>query len=244
MDGIGPRLREARVSMQLTLREVEEQSGRLAEQWGNPAYKISLSWLSRVEQGNGDLSATKLIVLAFIYGLTNEQMLALCPTAIATSPLLNHPVGPNSTVLLGEGPLEEHAKLWLPFSVLTEPPPENTELMSNEQGPLPGRYRRGMIGKGDRAMHPMMQAGSIVLIDTYKRAIANRKQWNHEFDRPVYFLLARSGYFCGFCELDKEGDWLTVVPHPLSPESSKRWRYRKEIEVIGTIAAYFTRRPA
>ena len=77
MDGIGSRLRAARVRWQLTLREVEERSLRLAQQWGSPAYQISASWLDRIERVNRALSARKLIVLAFIYGLTAEQMLSL-----------------------------------------------------------------------------------------------------------------------------------------------------------------------
>jgi hypothetical protein len=90
----------------------------------------------------------------------------------------------------------------------------------------------------------MIPAGSFVLIDTRKRAIASRKEWNHEFDRPIYFLLTRTGYVSGFCELDRDSEWLTLVPHALSHETSKRWRYRKEIEVIGTVAAVCMRRVA
>ena len=67
MEGIGAKLRAARSRWQLTLREVEERSLKLAQQWGNPAYRISASWLDRVERENRGLSATKLIVLAVIY---------------------------------------------------------------------------------------------------------------------------------------------------------------------------------
>ena len=81
MEGIGGKLRAARVQWQLTLREVEDRSARLADQWGNPAYKISASWLDRVEREDGGLSATKLIVLAVIYGLSAEQMLGMCTPA-------------------------------------------------------------------------------------------------------------------------------------------------------------------
>ncbi len=117
-------------------------------------------------------------------------------------------------------------------------------LLPSEQGVLPAHYRRGVIGCRDRTLEPMIRPGSIVLIDTQKRAIAGRKEWNHEFDRPIYFLLTRTGYVSGFCELDKDSQWLTLVPHPLSYETSKRWRYRKEIEVIGTVTALFMRRAA
>ena len=81
-----------------------------------------------------------------------------------------------------------------------------------------------------------------MLIDTMKRAIASRRAWTHEFDRPIYFLITRVGYVSGFCELDRDAEWLTLVPHPLSYETSKRWKYRKEIEVIGTVAGVLMRR--
>ena len=244
MEGIGGKLRAARLQWQLTLREVEERSNRLAQEWGNPAYQISASWLDRVERENRVLSATKLIVLAVIYGLTAAQLLALCSPAGAKPEMLEPSSTPNATLLLAKGPLEEHARLWLPDKLVTDPPPEMTMLLPTEQGVLPVHYRRGIIGERDRSLEPMIRAGSIVLIDTQKRAIASRRQWNHEFDRPIYFLLTRTGYVSGFCELDKDSEWLTLVPHPLSYETSRRWRYRKEIDVIGTVAAVFMRRVA
>ena len=244
MEGIGGKLRAARVQWQLTLREVEDRSGRLAEQWGNPAYKISASWLDRVEREDGGLSATKLIVLAVIYGLSAEQMLGMCTPANVDPAQFEQSSRPNATMLLMKGALEEHAKLWLPDKLVTDPPPQDTMLLPAEQAVVPAHYRRGIIGQRDRTMEPMMKAGSIVLIDTQKRAIANRREWTNEFDRPIYFLMTHKGYVSGWCELDKDADWLTVVPHPLSFESSRRWRYRKEIEVIGTVAAMFMRRIA
>jgi transcriptional regulator with XRE-family HTH domain len=245
MDGIGGQLRLARQRAGLKLREVEERSNLAAQQWGNSGYKISASWLYRVENEDRGLSATKLIVLAYIYNLTTDQMLALCPGASDSCAQLEHISSPNATLLLERRPLEDHARLWLPDKLLTEPPSENTTLLQAEQGVLPVNLRRGVIGRQDRTMEPMILAGSSVLIDIQKRAIAGRKDWIHEFDRPIYFLFTRIGYFCGFCELDRKQDWLQLVPHQLSPEPiGKRWRYRKEVEVIGTVAGLFTRRAA
>ncbi len=244
MPGIGTELRTARLKWGLTLREVQERSLHLAQQWGNPRYGISASWLDRVERENRGLSATKLIVLASVYGLTADQMLALCPTAKTSAPDLEELSSPNATLLLTQGPLQEHAELWLPDKLVTDTPPEETTLLKHETATMPSRYTRGIIGRRDRTLEPMIQAGSIVLIDTQRRAIASRKEWNHEFDRPIYFLLTRAGYVSGFCELDKQAEWLTLVPHALSYETSKRWKYRKEIEVIGTVAGIFMRRVA
>lgn len=245
MDGIGDKLREARSRWKLSLREVEERSSQLAAQWQNPAYRISASWLDRVEREDRGLSASKLIVLAVIYGLTAEQMIALCPAPGAgSSHELSQIAAPNATLLLSSGPLEQHARQWLPDSFLTDPLPDATTLLSSESAALPSQYRRGVIGQRDRTLEPMIRGGSIVLIDTQRRAIATRKEWTHEFDRPIYFLVTRTGYVSGFCELDKGSDWLTLVPHPLSYETSKRWKYRKEIEVIGTVTGVLMRRMA
>ena len=245
MSGIGNNLRDARLRWKLSLREVEERSSQLAMQWQNAAYRISASWLDRVEREDRGLAATKLIVLAVIYGLTAEQMIGLCPESGAgAGHELSQVSAPNATLLLSSGALEQHAKHWLPDSFLTDPLPEATTLLPSGHGILPSQYKRGVIGQRDRMLEPMIRGGSIVLIDTQKRAIASRKEWTHEFDRPIYFLVTRVGYVSGFCELDKESDWLTLVPHPLSYETSKRWKYRKEIEVIGTVAGVFMRRMA
>jgi transcriptional regulator with XRE-family HTH domain len=244
MGGIGTKLRDSRLKFQLTLREVEERSSQLAQQWENPAYSISASWLDRVEREDRGLSATKLIVLAFIYGLPTEEMIALCPASGKPRLPLDAILVPNTTILLTKGPLEEHARNCLPDTFLEDPFPEATTLLPPDKEMLPAHYRRGVIGRRDRVLEPMVRAGSIVLIDTRKRAIAGRKDWTHEFDRPIYFLITRTGYASGWCELDKQSEWLTLVPHPLSYETSKRWRFRKEIEVVGTVAAVFSRRTA
>jgi transcriptional regulator with XRE-family HTH domain len=244
MQDIGSRLRSTRTSWGLSLREVEERSSRFATQWGNSDYRISASWLDRVERGNGALSAAKLIVLAAIYNLRPEQVLGLCSLPVSQSFHVDETLSPNSTLLLSNGPLDEQAKTWLPESLVDNPPPQETTLLPSADSTLPTQYRRGIIGRLDRTLEPMIPAGSFVLIDTRKRAIASRKEWNHEFDRPIYFLLTRTGYVSGFCELDRDSEWLTLVPHALSHETSKRWRYRKEIEVIGTVAAVCMRRVA
>ncbi len=244
MAGIGQKLRDARLKWQLTLRDVEERSSQMAVQRDNPAYKISASWLDRVEREDRALAATKLIVLAVIYGLTADELLALIPGVHANNKLEQFPSMPNATQLLVHGPLEEHARQLLPDTFLTDPIPEFTSILPTEPGLLPAHYRRGVIGQRDRTLEPMVCAGSIVLIDTQKRTIASRREWTHEFDRPIYFLMSRAGYASGFCELDRESEWLTLVPHPLSYESSRRWRFKKEIEVIGTVAGILARRTA
>ena len=79
MNGIGSQLQQIRRCLGLTLRDVEQQTALLAQRAGVAACRISASWLNRVEREDRELSGTKLIVLAHIYNLTNEEILALCP---------------------------------------------------------------------------------------------------------------------------------------------------------------------
>jgi transcriptional regulator with XRE-family HTH domain len=235
MGGIGGRLRAIRRQWQLSLREVEERSLRFAQERGSQSYQVSASWLDRLEREEHELTVNKLIALAEIYNIPTEQLLRSMYPANTQTALLKQDSGPNATLLLTEGPLEEQARYLLPDTLGTDQPPDETTLLSVESGQLLAPYRRGIIGKRDLTLDPMIPAGSVVQIDTQKRAISSRRDWTHEFQRPIYFLMTRDSYVCGWCELDKASDWLTLIPHPLSPASSRRWRYRKEIENLGRV---------
>jgi transcriptional regulator with XRE-family HTH domain len=231
---LGVGLRTIRQQLKLTLREVEERSLHFAREWGKKHYQISASWLVRVEREEHELTVNKLIVLSYIYNLPAGQLLrAIDPVDLR--PMLLRPLSiPNATMLTG-GPLEERARYLLPDTRDPVQPPDETTLLSAGDDSLEGPYRRGIIGKRDRTLDPMIPAGSIVHIDSRKRAISSRKNWTHEFHRPIYFLMTRDSYLCGWCELDRQSEWLTLIPHPLSPASSRRWKYRKEIENIGRV---------
>jgi transcriptional regulator with XRE-family HTH domain len=232
--GIGGGLRAIRKRWQLSLREVEKRSLRFAQEHGSQSHQISASWLVRLEREDHELTVNKLIALADIYNLPAEELLRSTHPR-SPQPILRHLSTPNVTMLLTEGPLEEQARY-----MLTEPPdadqlPDETVLLPMGGGLSQAPYRRGIIGKRDRTLEPMIRPGTIVHIDTQKRSISLRKDWKHEFQRPIYFLMTREGYVCGWCELDKTSEWLTLVPHPLSPVSSRRWKYRTEIENLGRV---------
>jgi transcriptional regulator with XRE-family HTH domain len=234
MVGMGAKLRAIRRQWQLSLREVEERSLRFAQQRGSPSYQVSASWLDRLEREEHELTVNKLIALADIYNVPADQLLrSVYPSP--PSPILRQLSTPNATMLLTDGPLEEQARYLLPDTPFAGPVPNETALLPAESGSFTASFRRGIIGKRDFTLDPMIPAGSIVQIDTQKRAICSRKDWTHEFQRPIYFLMTRDSYVCGWCEIDKTSNWLTLMPHPLSPASSRRWRYRTEIENIGRV---------
>jgi transcriptional regulator with XRE-family HTH domain len=233
--GIGLALRAIRQQWQLSLREVERRSLRLAQQRGSQSYQVSAGWLNRLEREEHELTVNKLIALAHIYNLSIERLIRSIYPGDAHPPSLRQLSSPNATMLLTQGPLEEQAKYLLPDTLSLDRPPDETTLLAAENSASLAPYRRGIIGKRDCTLDPMVPPSSIVYVDTQKRAISSRRDWIHEFQRPIYFLTTRDGYVCGWCELDPESDWLTLIPHPLSPARSRRWRYRKEIESIGRV---------
>jgi transcriptional regulator with XRE-family HTH domain len=233
--GIGLVFRAIRQQWKLTLREVEERSLRFAQERRNQSYQISASWLNRLEREEHELTVNKLIVLAEIYNLRPEHLLRTLYPENPQPGLLRQLSSPNATMLLTEGPLEDRASYLLQDTLGPDHPPDETMLLATEIRPSLTPYRRGIIGQRDLTLDPMIPAGSIVHINTRERAISSRKDWTHEFQRPIYFLMTREGYVCGWCELDKASEWLTLIPHPLSPASSRRWKYRTEIENLGRV---------
>jgi transcriptional regulator with XRE-family HTH domain len=122
-----------------------------------------------------------------------------------------------------------------------DPVPDETTLLSQASGLSPAPYKWGIIGTRDRTLEPLFSTGSIVQIDTRRLEISPRKEWAHELQRPIHFLKTGDAYFCGWCELDPPGEWLTLVPHPLSPASRRSWKYPKEVEILGRVVAVNTR---
>jgi len=234
---IGFLLRTIRRQWQLSLREVAERSLSLAQERDDPSYRVSASWLDRLEREEHELTVNKLVALSAIYNVPAEQLLRAMYPGKSSNLRPQNRLGPNGTVLLREGPLADHARYLLPDAPLAPSLPDETTLLPAADEHITARYQRGIIGKRDLTLDPMIPTGSIVHIDSHKRTISSRRDWRNEFRRPIYFLMTRDGYVCGWCELDGTSDWLTVIPHPLSPVSSRRWKYRKEIEILGRVFA-------
>ncbi len=52
MPGIGDLLRSIRSQWGLSLRDVNDRSKALAQQWGSRSYKVSVSWLAKLEKAS------------------------------------------------------------------------------------------------------------------------------------------------------------------------------------------------
>jgi hypothetical protein len=156
-----------------------------------------------------------LKALAQVYSTSIDRFAALLYSENELSPILDQRSRPNNT---------------FPDQSRNE-----TTLLSTDSGQARTPYLRAIIGKLDQTLHPMVPPGSIVQIDSGQREISAKKDWSNEFQRPIYLLRAKDGYVCGWCELDENSRWLTLIPHPLSPAPSRRWIYGTEVENLGKV---------
>jgi hypothetical protein len=180
--------------------------------------------------------------LAEIYSIPLDQLLRAVYPRNAETQNPDQLSSPNANEL----PIEGLGKVPARRSLGAKPPlvrlsPDETTLLPSENGPSRTPYLRAIIGKLDLTLNPMIPAGSIVQIETRKREISPKKDWTYEFQRPIYFLKTRDGYVCGWCELDEDSQWPTLIPHPLSPASSRRWKHGTEVENLGRVMSVVIR---
>jgi len=235
---IGKVLRAIRAQWGFSLRDVRKRSLELVDAWGSRSYEISGSWLCKVERGNLDIPVPKLISLATIYSRPPEELLRHCLPTTPSSGVPRHGPEHSTANLVKEGSLVDlEERSILPDGISAVPIPEHTMLLPVRSSAAPVWSRRAIVGSRDRALYPMIKPGSILKIDTRRKAIASPKDWTTEFDRPIYLLETHKGLVSGWCELDSTGQWLTLITHNLSRMTSQRWRYKHEIEVIGRAVA-------
>jgi transcriptional regulator with XRE-family HTH domain len=241
----GKSLKELRTRLGISLREVEEQSQKIAEALANPEFFVSNNWLTRLENTNSVPSIHKLFSLSAVYRVRVSELLPMFGIDQKLLEKYQIETAPQHTHLIN---LEEtDSKKTVNFPVRFDPGfrVEETNLLSRMVqvwGEVPialiqqldirrGRY--GYIGLQDMTMYPLLRPGSFVLIDENLRDIRT-SHWRTEFDRPIYFIELRAGYACCWCE--KRGEELQLIPHPLSSRPHRRFPVH-EAEIIGQVTA-------
>jgi len=241
----GKKLKELRARLGITVREVEEQSQKIAEAQGNPEFFVSNNWLTRLENTNSVPSIHKLFSLSAVYRVRVFDLLPMFGIDQSLLEKYQIETPPQHTHLIN---LEEtDAARTVNFPVRFDPGfrVEETNLLSRMVqvwGEVPislirhldirrGQY--GYIGLEDFTMYPLLRPGSFVLIDENLRDI-HASRWRTEFDRPIYFIELRTGYACCWCET--RGDELLLIPHPLSSRIHRRFPLH-EAEIIGQVTA-------
>ena len=241
----GKNLKELRARLGITVREVAEESQKIAEAQGNPEFFVSNNWLTRLENTDAVPSIHKLFSLSAVYRVKVSDLLPMFGINQSLLEKYQIETPPHHTHIVN---LEEtDSAKTVNFPVRFDPGfrVEETNLLSRMVqvwGEVPialiqqldirrGRY--GYIGLQDFTMYPLLRPGSFVLIDENLRDI-RASHWRTEFDRPIYFIELRVGYACCWCET--RGDELLLIPHPLSSRGHRRFPLN-EAEIIGQVTA-------
>ncbi len=243
MEEAGQKLKRARERLNLRYRDVEEASLRVAEKHKNGEFVIALSRLADIENKGTVPTIYRLYSLCAIYRLDFFEVLdwygvhlsSLAPDAAGIEIERTHPIGFAAN---GQGEIQ------LPLSLDPGADLRKTTYLSRiiqRWGKLPlmllngldlKNHRYAFIGADDWFMYPLLQPGSLVLIDETRRKIISGG-WTNEFERPIYFLEHRDGYVCGWCALTEHQ--LIVQPHPASMCAPHMYSWPDEIDVIGQI---------
>ena len=250
MHEIGRTLLIIRKQRQLSLRQVEGLTRAIANRYSDKARGISASWLGRIERERHSITHKQLESLEEVYGISRDELSQeLLPEE--EEPHSRHPHLPDVPAAVLKG-------LTSPGSPLLPPErwmayfPDTTliPLIVQRAGDLGRTARRasrntapvyGIVGARDITLVPFVQPGAIVEINTTVRRIETGRIFHSIFERPIYFLRSHDGYHFGWCELDAEQEWLTLVPSAMTVASHRRWRYRREVEVVGQVHRVLTR---
>lgn len=245
----GLRLRKIRLRLGLSVREVERRSLALVSKRGNRDFSLSRAWITDVEKGRFVPGTFKIVALGEIYGLTIAEIHKLYgiePGDIIKEWPLFRP--PKTHLLL---PSEENIPQQSrePLDGAAKPALEKTNLLARlvdiwGDVPVPllrhldlRRFLYGYIGTEDRTMVPLLPPGTFVQIDAkqtrVQKGTTRPNVGSSQFARPIYFLDTRTGYACGWCEI--QDGVLTLIPHPDSGERTRTFRHPSEVEVVGRV---------
>ncbi len=254
MDDAGQKLKLARERLGLRYRDVEEFSARIADRHRNSEFTIAISRLSDMENRGVVPNIYKLYSLCTIYRLEITGVLLWYGVDVGKLPADITLMAPDKSHLLNFSPdgasLGSGAHVQVPLSLDPGVDLGKTTFLSRfiqSWGILPvmllagldlKSHRYGFLGLDDWFMYPLLQPGSLLLIDESKSKIA-ASGWTNEFDRPIYFLERREGWTCCWCSL--EGERLIAVPHPASPCAPLVYSYPAQIEVVGRVVGVANR---
>lgn len=238
----GQTLKSLRNKRNVTVRDVEQASRRIADVKGDQRFRISNGWLVQLENGVSEPSICKLFSLSVIYRANFLDLVRIYNVDVHDKEKYELVADPQVTQLIsitdngnGDSPSSTpHAQL------STGLIPE-LGAMSAQQ--LPGREDRARsiiharLGSVDFTMYPMIRPGALLKIDTSQNKLTTGT-WRNEYERPIFFIELRQAYACGWCEL--QGNNLLIIPHHSSPASVRRFTYPREAEIAGRVIGYST----
>jgi transcriptional regulator with XRE-family HTH domain len=211
------KLKALRNKCNVTVREVEQASRRIADAKGDKNYCISNSWLAQLENGISAPNLWAIFSLCAIYRVTIREFLLVYNIDIDE--------------------IEKYTFIANPHLTFLHPNADNR----GQRQPSANDNKQtvyGQIGLADYTMYPLIRPGAEVEVDTTQNRL-HANSWHNEFERPIFFIELRDGYACGWCEV--QGNQLLIIPHHSSPATIRRFIYPRDAEILGRVVSYNTR---
>lgn len=228
----GQRLKTLRSGRNITVREVEHASRRIAEVKGDRRFCISNGWLAQLENGASEPSICKLFSLSVIYRV-NFLDLVRFYVDVNEKEKYERVADPYLTQLIGDASFaDESSGLCAELSTRLVPASDASHVEDRKTN-----ITYGHLGLADFTMYPMIRPGALLKIDTTQTKLAPAA-WRNEYERPIFFIELRQAYACGWCEL--QGNQLLIIPHHSSPATVRQFTYPREAEIVGRVIGYST----
>lgn len=227
----GQKLKTLRHKRNITVREVEQASRRIAGVKGDKRFCISNGWLAQLENSASEPNIQKFFSLSVIYRVNFLDLLRLYDVDVDEKQQYEPVADPYVTQLIAHKPGGNE--------LFTSTDQLETVLMPNgkvDRNSTP-HIAYGHLGLTDFTMHPMIRPGALLRIDTSQNKLMSGA-WHNEYERPIFFIELRGAYACGWCEL--QGNQLLIIPHPSSRTSVRRFTYPREAEIVGRVVGYDT----
>lgn len=224
----GQELKKLRNERNITIREVEQASRRIADAKGDKRFCISNGWLAQLENGVSEPSICKLFSLSVIYRKNFLDLVRLYKVDADEKEKYEPVADPYLTQLIVHKANDG----------LSSNGNGETSLISESRN---GNHKLHIIhahlGLTDFTMYPVIRPGALLRIDTNQNKLM-LNVWRNEYERPIFFVELRDAYACGWCEL--QGNQLLIIPHPSSPMSVRRLTFPREAEIVGRVIGYDT----
>jgi transcriptional regulator with XRE-family HTH domain len=240
----GEKLKELRLRLGLTTRDVEARSLQIAEDGHSREYYLSHAWVTDIENGKFTPSIYKLHTFSAIYNRRITELLSYFGLPLGDSSRHRMSIGVPRTHLLNGGSDLDFDRVAWPVQFKPDFRLERTNLLARvveKWDEIPVGFLQhldlrksvyGYIGLEDYTLFPLIRPGSLVEIDTNQRKISTEKGMT-EFDRPIYFVELRNGYVCSWCQVDR--GQLIVIPHPHSHQDIRRFDFPSQAEIVGRV---------
>ncbi|HEX3252698.1 MAG TPA: hypothetical protein VHS05_24885 [Pyrinomonadaceae bacterium] len=223
-------LRKLRNGRNITVREVEHASRRIADVKGDRRFCISNGWLAQLENGASESSIHKLFSLSVIYRVNFLDLLRLYNVDVNEREKYESVADPYLTQLVVHEPngKRSSANAYVETCLIPEVP---------TNGNHDRHLIHGHLGLADFTMYPMIRPGALLRIDTSQNKLVTGL-WRNEYERPIFFIELRDAYACGWCEL--QGNQLLIIPHHSSPAGVRQFPFPRDAEIVGRVIGYDT----